>query len=120
MTPPLSLTKCRSTQRLVEQPMAIENIWKEHQQARFPSACRGGDIEGIDFVMLDADIAGCVSTFIKRRTLDQWRTAVLGVCYRNVTYVLPQMPLEGRLYFRRLERLARLVLDAVREQTKDR
>ena len=99
--------------------MKIEDIWQEHQEATFPSACRGVDIDGIDFVMLDADIAGCVSTFLKRRTLDLWRTAILGVCYRNVTYALAQMPVEGRPYFQRLERLARLVLNAVREQAKD-
>lgn len=98
----------------------IKKIWEEHREARFPSVCRGAEIDGIDFVMLDADIAGCVSTFLKRGTLDLWRTAILGVCYRNVTYVLPQLPDEGRLYFERLERLARLVLDVVREQAKDR
>ena len=98
--------------------MTIEDLWNEHRETAFPSVCRGHDVDGIDFVMLDADIAGCVSTYVKRRQLDLWRTAGLGVCYRNVTYLLGQMPVEGRVYFQRLERLARLVLDAVREQTK--
>ena len=98
--------------------MTIEDIWKEHREAAFPSVCRGHDVEGIDVVMLDADIAGCVSTYLRRRQLDLWRTAVLGVCYRNVTYVLERMPVQSRVYFERLERLARMVLDAVREQTK--
>jgi hypothetical protein len=98
----------------------IETVWKEHRETRFPAVCRAADIDRIDFVMLEADIAGCVSTFLQRGTLDLWRTAILGICYRNVTYVLPQMPKEGRLYFQRLGRLARLVLDAVREQAKDR
>jgi len=98
--------------------MTIEDVWKEHREASFPSVCRGRDVDGIDFVVLDADIAGCVSTFLQRRQLDLWRTAVLGVCYRNVTYVLARTPIEGRVHFQRLERLARMVLDAVREQTK--
>jgi hypothetical protein len=98
--------------------MTIEDVWKEHREAAFPSVCRGHDVEGIDFVMLDADIAGCVATYLRRRQLDLWRTAVLGVCYRNVTYVLERVPGQGRVHFERLERLARMVLDAVREQTK--
>jgi hypothetical protein len=98
--------------------MTIEDIWQEHREATFPSVCRGHDVDGIDFVILDADIAGCVSSYLRRRELDLWRTAVLGVCYRNVSYVLGRMPVEGRDHFERLERLARMVLDAVREQTK--
>jgi len=98
--------------------MTIEDIWKEHHAAAFPSVCRGHGVEGIDYVMLDADIAGCVSTYLRRRQLDLWRTAVLGVCYRNVTYVLDRMPLDGRVHFERLERLSRMVLDAVRDQAK--
>ena len=97
---------------------AIEAIWQEHREATFPAACHGCDVDGIDFVLLDADVAGCVSTFLKRQKLDVWRTAILGACYRNVTYVLPHIPIEGRSHFERLERLARLVLDAVREQAK--
>ena len=77
---------------------------------------RGEDVEGIDFVLLDADIAGCVSTFLGNRgRLDLWRTAVLGLRYRDVRYVLPQLDEEGRVYFSRLEVLAKLVLQAVAE-----
>jgi hypothetical protein len=95
--------------------MMIEPLWREHHAAEFPAVCRGRDIDGIDFVMLEADVAGCVLTFLKRRgALDLRRTAILGVCYRNVTYVLPKMPTEARPYFERVERLARLVLDAVK------
>jgi hypothetical protein len=95
----------------------IDDLWQEHKTGPFPAACRGRDIEGVDFVVLDSNIAGCVSTFLERgRVLDLWRTATLGVCYRNVTYVLPRMPAEGREHFSRLEQLARLVLDAIREQ----
>ena len=99
--------------------MTINELWQEHQRAPFPAGFRARDIEGIDFVMLDADIAGCVSSFLKQRgSLDPRRTAVLGICYRNVTYVLPQISGKGQPHFARLEALARLVLEAVREQTK--
>jgi hypothetical protein len=71
------------------------------------------DVNGIDFVMLDADIAGCVSVFLRRGTLDVWRTAVLGLCYRNCEYVIPILNEAGAEYFWRLGRLAELVLKAV-------
>jgi len=92
----------------------IEQLWQEHQNAPFPKGLRGEDVEGIDFVLLDADIAGCVITFLGNHgRLDFWPTAVLGLCYRNVSYVLPQLDEEGRVYFGRLETLAKLVLQAV-------
>jgi hypothetical protein len=100
--------------------MTIEQLWQEHQAAPFPKGFRARHIDGIDFVMLDADIAGCVSTFLsRRRSLDVWRTAVLGASYRNVTFVLQHVnDEEGRRHFSRLEALARLTLDALREGAK--
>ena len=92
----------------------IEQLWREHQDAPFPSGLRGEDVDGIHFVLLDADIAGCVSTFVGNRgRLDLRHTAVLGLCYRDVSYVLPQLDEEGRVYFGRLETLAKLMLQAV-------
>ena len=100
--------------------MTIESLWQEYRATPFPKVCRGGEVDGIDFVLLDADIAGCVTTFLESdRSLDLWRTAILGVCYRDVSQVLPQMPAEGRRYFELLEGLARLVLDdIIRESGK--
>ncbi len=100
--------------------MTIEELWQEHQRVSFPKGYRARDIEGIDLVRLDADIAGCVSTFLKRRrTLDVWRTAVLGMCYRDATFVLQRITdEEGRRHFSRLEELARLTLDAIRKGAK--
>jgi hypothetical protein len=99
--------------------MTIEQLWNEHNQTRFPAACRARDIDGVDFVLLDADIAGCVQTFLKRkRTLDPWRMAVLGICYRNARYVLPHLEPEPRAYFERLEQLAGAVLDELVRATR--
>ena len=91
----------------------IEDLWMEHLKARFPAHLRGKDLNGIDFVMLDADIAGCVSTFLERGILDSKRLAVLGLCYRNVRFVLPVLNEEGSAYYWRLERLSELVLKKI-------
>jgi hypothetical protein len=75
-------------------------------------------VDGVDFVMLDADTAGCVCTFLTRGSLDPWRLAVLGICYRNLTLLVPTLAEESRSYFARLERLAGLVLRQVERDTR--
>ena len=91
----------------------IAELWKAHLATPFPERFRAKDINGIDFVMLDADIAGCVDTFVTRGNLNLFQTAVLGICYRNASFVMPILNEEGAAYFWRLERLAELVLKAV-------
>src|SRR5678815_919636 len=91
----------------------IEELWREHESAAFPQGYRGKDVNGVDFVMLDADVAGCVDTFLSRGNLNLYQTAVLGLCYRNLTFLIPILSEEGKAYYWRLERLAELVLKAV-------
>jgi hypothetical protein len=99
--------------------MTIEELESEHRAARFPAELRGHDVDGIDFVMLDADIAGCVSTFLMRKhILDPWRTAVLGLALGNVERLVPQLEGSALEYFRRLGFLARSVLREVAATTK--
>ena len=91
----------------------IDELWKEHTNTPFPKGFRTKDVNGIDFVMLDADVAGCVDTFLSRGDLNLFQTAILGLSYRNLSYVMPILNEEGAAYFWRLERLAELVLKAV-------
>lgn len=91
----------------------IEELWKEHLSVAFPKDYRGKDVSGIDFVMLDADVAGCVDSFLERGNLNLFQTATPGLCYRDLNYVIPILNDEGRAYYWRLERLAELVLKAV-------
>ena len=91
----------------------IEQLWREHKLAAFPQGYYGKDVNGIDLVMLDADVAGCVDTFLSRGNLNLFQTAILGLCYRDLTYSIPMLSEEGKAYYRRLELLAKLVLKAV-------
>jgi hypothetical protein len=90
-----------------------EELWQEHLAAPFPKGLRGKDVNGIDFVLLDANIAGCVSTFVERGKLNAYQITMLGLSYRDASFVLPILNEEGAAYFWRLERLAELVLKAV-------
>jgi hypothetical protein len=69
-------------------------------------------------VLLDADIAGCVLSFIRNKgELDDQRTAILGLCYRELPVVMKDMDGEANLYFARLETLAGIVLRALAKES---
>jgi hypothetical protein len=91
----------------------IKGLWQEHVATPFPKGFRGKDVSGIDFVMLDANVAGCMTSFLRRGDLTVYQTAVLGLAYRDAGYVVPILNDEGAAYFWRLERMAELVLRAL-------
>jgi hypothetical protein len=92
----------------------LENLWVEHMQATLPAECRGSEFGGIDLVMLDSVVAGCVSTFLARNgSLDPGRVAILGICYRDLCHVLPCLGSDAAAYCRRLEAMAKFILEAV-------
>ena len=90
---------------------SIDALWKGHVESRFPAGLRGEEVDGIDLVMLDADIAGCVQSFVRRRQLDQPRLDILSKCHAEVTAISPKLSSEARLYFERLGQMAAAVLD---------
>ena len=93
--------------------LLINDLWEEHKAAPFPKGFRAKDVDGIDFVVLDANVAGCVDTFLSRGNLNLYQTAILGLSYQNLSHVIPILNDEGKEYFGRLERLAELVLKSV-------
>jgi hypothetical protein len=101
------------TQETKRDDSLISELWQEHLTAPFPKGFRGKDVSGIDFVLLDANIAGCVSTFLERGALNLYQLSILGLSYRDASHVVPILNEEGAEYFWRLERLAELVLRAV-------
>ena len=92
----------------------IRRLWREHQNAPYPDGYRGVEVAGVELVMLDADIAGCVSTYLGNGgRLDLQRTAILGQCYRDVSLVVRELTGSARDYFGHLERMAGSVLEAL-------
>jgi hypothetical protein len=97
----------------------INDLWSGHLAESFPETLVGKDINGIDLVMLDSDIAGCVLTFIEGGNLNLFQTATLGLCFQSASFVMSVLNREGRKYFGRLEVLAELVLKAVAQRNLD-
>ncbi|MFH0520711.1 hypothetical protein ACHBTE_26485 [Streptomyces sp. M41] len=86
----------------------LRRLWEEHRRARFPPGFRGVDVEGVDLVMLDADVAGVVHRELDGG-LDDQGLAVLWWCIAGLDKVLPLIDDEYcASYYGRLRTLARL------------
>ncbi len=89
----------------------ILELWDIHLAGKFPRGYGGETVEGIDLVLLDSAVAGCVTTFIKNDgKLDVWRTAILGLCCRDLNIVTYHLSGEAKEFYSRLETLSNLVL----------
>ena len=72
------------------------------------------EVAGVELAVLDADIAGCVSTYLhKWGRLDPQRAAILGRFYREVSLVVRELSGTPQAYFAHLERMAAKVLEAL-------
>ena len=93
---------------------AVQALWRQHYGAPFPKGLAGKEVSGIDVTSLDSFATGCIDTFLHNGgKLDLGRTALLGLCYRDLSVALTKLAGERRDYFARLETMARLVLEAV-------
>ena len=89
----------------------IARLWSQHESAEFPAECRGEELGGIDLVMLDADAAGCICSFLGcRGKLDRTRHEILRTCRSELETVVSQLVGRPQQYYSRLLKLSELVL----------
>jgi hypothetical protein len=85
-------------------------LWREHMRADFPARLRGEEIDGVDAVLLDADVAGCATTWRSSGApLDEGRLGVLRRCLRDLDAVLSHLSGDEAAYYSRLRSIAELV-----------
>lgn len=108
------MTKREAQSKRDEAVIAATGLWDEHLRADFPARLRGEQIAGVDMVMVDSDVAGCVITFLKARgVLDDGARRILRRCIRDLDKVLPLLTdEEKRRYLFRLREVATLVSGA--------
>lgn len=108
------VTKRETQSKRDEAVVAATGLWDEHLRAEFPTRLRGEEVAGVDMVMADSDVAGCVITFLEGRgVLDEWRRGILRRCIRDLDSVLPLLTDdEERRYYGRLREVASLVAGA--------
>jgi hypothetical protein len=90
---------------------SVARFWGEHVRSDFPARLRGEEVAGVDMVMLDGDIAGCVSTWLASAScLDERRWEILARCMTDLDRVLDQLAGDEEHYYRRLQQMTGLVL----------
>jgi hypothetical protein len=90
----------------------IETLWAEYLAADFP-AIRGDEVQGTDLVLLDADIAEYVTTYLDNgRRLAPARKAVLETLVRQARHAADAMTGPKREHFARLAKVGDLVVRA--------
>ncbi|MFI9163528.1 hypothetical protein [Kitasatospora aureofaciens] len=90
----------------LERDDPLPQLWGEHMKAKFPAGLRGREVEGEDLVLLDADVAGCVSSSLSS-ALDERRRGTLPRCIEVLEKVLLSIGDEdGTRYYERLYEMA--------------
>jgi hypothetical protein len=90
----------------------LRRLWREHREAVYPDGYRDKDVAGVALILLDADIAGCVSASPGGARLDPERARILEDCNRDAVTVTRELTGPAVGYFERLKRMAAIVLEA--------
>lgn len=92
---------------------AVAELWKAHSSAAFPGRLRTVDIAGVEMVMLDEDVAGCVGIWLSHGcSIDDRRWEALATRGRQLTRVLPELSGDEAVYYQRLLDMTVLLLDS--------
>ncbi|MET9613755.1 hypothetical protein [Kitasatospora indigofera] len=87
----------------------LARLWEEHRRALYPDSFRGIEVEGMELILLDADVVGLVQRELKGR-LDDSGIAILWACIAGLDQVLPLINSEYcAFYFARLRTMAKVV-----------
>lgn len=90
---------------------AVTSLWEEHRCAPFPPGLAGADRAGFDLVLVDADIAGCVHTWLSNAgRLDVRSYRILHWRGSQLSQILTVLgDSDSPAYWDRLFRMAELV-----------
>ncbi len=84
----------------------LARLWEDHLRALFPDGFRGVDFDGVDLVLLDADVAGLVQRELKGG-LDDSGIAYLWGCIADLDKIIPLINEEYcTSYFTKLRTMA--------------
>ncbi|MEU7282469.1 hypothetical protein AB0A69_27380 [Streptomyces sp. NPDC045431] len=86
----------------------LARLWEDHLRAPFPDGFRGVDFDGVDLVLLDADVAGLVQRELKGG-LDDNGIACLWGCIADLDKIVPLIHEEYcASYFAKLRTMAQV------------
>jgi hypothetical protein len=83
----------------------IRELWQQQLEAPYPVESRG-QLEDIDLTLLDAEAAGCISTFLGNRgRLDSDRLRILEQLVGDLDHLVPQLAGASAEHFTQLARV---------------
>lgn len=92
---------------------AVRALAAAHRARPFPD-CRGEDIEGVELVLVDADLYGCVSHFLGEEwRTDEFQTGVLRAVTADLDRIQGKLPEAWAQYFAEAHDLAHRTLELV-------
>lgn len=96
----------------VQPDRGLARLWEDHLRAPFPDGFRGVDFDGVDLVLLDADVAGLVQRELKGG-LDDDGIAHLWGCIADLDRIVPLINEEYcASYFTKLRTVAQVAAAA--------
>lgn len=98
----------------------VRQLATEHASVPFPD-CQGETIDGVNLVLLDADLEGCVLHFLGGLTgLDAWQRRILERVSLDLDFVKNRLSPGCTSYFQQAQALAHALLTALGDQGVDR
>ncbi|MFD4320759.1 hypothetical protein [Streptomyces sp. NPDC058548] len=86
----------------------LARLWEEHRHALYPDSFRGIDVEGVELILLDADVAGLVERELNGG-LDDSGIAILWACIADLDKIVTLINSEYcASYFAKLRTMAKL------------
>ncbi|MGW5666480.1 hypothetical protein [Micromonospora sp. NPDC003776] len=99
--------------RMTDRLAAVAELWEAHAQTPFPGRLRSADVAGVSMVLLDSNVAGCVSTWLHQGgSIDDGRGHILAACEQELLHVIPELDDDEAAYYQRLLDMTVLVLEA--------
>ena len=109
------LEETQSRLRRLEELQDIFQLWVRLKEKLFPAGCSGQDVRGMDLVLLDSNVAGCVSTFLTRGGLDEKQQEYLYFCNDCLDTVTLELHEYEGWYFRQLKALTSAIIEFQRK-----
>ena len=95
----------------------LEALWASYGQMPFPPAARGVEVQGIDLVLLDSLISGCVSSLVDSGApRDSSKLALLADLAQQLRGIAGQLDGETKRYFDALDQVAEATLLAAKSR----
>jgi hypothetical protein len=93
--------------------VAVRALADSHKAARFPD-CKGEEIDGVDLVLVDLDLHGCVQHFLGEPFAeDDWQADILRRVTADLDRIAPLLPSDCSDYFGGARELAHALLSGL-------